>query len=90
MQTLQELPKACVILGAGASTDVHNGSAPILHEGAYKPPLASDLFAVGEYPQYFQLLRHYSGAQALASILSPMSGQTGFALENELRSLSEH
>ena len=83
MQTVLELPKACVILGAGASSDVHNGSAPALRHGNYKPPLARDLFAIGEHPEYFDLLSRYSGAQALASTLSPRSGQTTFALETE-------
>ena len=90
MQTVQEMPKACVILGAGASNAVDNGSAPVLYDGDFRPPLASDLLAIGSHPQYFQVLDPYLGARALASILSPMSGQTTFALETELRSLSEH
>lgn len=90
MQAVQEMPKACVILGAGASNDVDNGSPPVLNHGDFRPPLASDLLAIGSHPQYSQVLQPYPGARALASILSPMSGQTTFALETELRRLSEH
>lgn len=84
------LPKACVILGAGASFDVHNGSAPILHQGNFKPPLARDLFAIDKHPEYFNILHHYPGAQSLAAILSPLSSSTEFDLESRLRELADH
>ena len=89
MQTVQEMPKACVILGAGASKAIDNGSAQVLNHGNYEPPLASELFANASLPHYSQLLNPYPGARAVASYLSPMSGQPTFALETELRSLSE-
>ena len=80
----------CVILGAGASKDVHNGSAPILNQGNYKPPLARDLFDISEHPDYFPLLSPYPGAESLAARLSPLSHSNEFDLEGELRKLAEH
>ena len=85
MLRVEELPKVCVILGAGASTDVHNGSAPILNQAKFKPPLAIDLFAIGKHPDYFEVLRPYPSAQSLASLLSPLSDATEFDLESRLR-----
>lgn len=90
MIQVDALPKACVILGAGASTDVHNGSAPILRQGNYKPPLARDLFDIERHPEYFQVLQHYRGAQSLAAVLSPLSHSSEFDLEKRLRELAEH
>ena len=40
-----ELPKARVILGAGACHDVWNGGAPIT-DSSWQPPLAEDLFDI--------------------------------------------
>ena len=85
-----DLPELCVILGAGASTDVWNGSAPTLLQANYKPPLARDLFAIGKHPDYFNVLHAYPGAQSLAAILSPLSGSTEFDLESQLRELAEY
>ena len=84
------LPKVCVILGAGASTAVDNGSAPILEYGAFKPPLASDLFAIGRHPEFFDILTRYPGAQSLASVLSPLSEGTDFNLESRLQNLADN
>lgn len=90
MTPTDELPKVCVILGAGASKDVHNGSAPILLQGNYRPPLARDLFAISTHPEYFAVLQRYPGAQSLAAVLSPPSDSSGFDLESRLRELAEH
>lgn len=90
MSKVEELPKVCVILGAGASTDVHNGSAPVLNGGIFKPPLARDLFAIGKHPEYFPILSPYPEAQSLASVLSPLSDVAEFDLESRLRELADH
>lgn len=90
MLKVEELPKVCVILGAGASTDVHNGSAPILKQGNFKPPLACDLFAIGKHPHYSGVLDPYPEAKSLASVLSPLSDAAEFDLESRLRMLADH
>lgn len=89
MNELDQLPKACVILGAGASADVWNGSAPKLTSD-YKPPLARDLFAIEKHPRYFEVLSRYPAARSLAASLSPLSASTAFDLERHLRELAEH
>ncbi|HEX9896660.1 MAG TPA: SIR2 family protein [Dehalococcoidales bacterium] len=90
MSQIDRLPKACVVLGAGASADVWNGSAPILSRGNYKPPLARDLFAIEKHPSYFNILNLYLGAKSLAAVLSPKSETREFNLEDQLRKLAEH
>ena len=77
--------KACVILGAGASKDVYNGSLRINQE-RFQPPLAKDLFRA----DYADVMSPYPGAQYIASLLTPMAGEPDFNLEAELRKLAEH
>ena len=66
------LPKVCVVLGAGASNDVWNGSAPILNQG-FRPPLARDLFDIDNHRDYWDLLHHYPGARWLTGVLAPQT-----------------
>ena len=46
--TAEPRPKACVILGAGASNDIAAHGAPVLDK-AWQPPLAKQLF--GDLPE---------------------------------------
>lgn len=50
----EQRPKACVILGAGASHDVWNPGSPPADE-SYRPPLAIDLFNIGGHPELPEL-----------------------------------
>ena len=74
--------KVCVILGAGASNDAPRASLPP-PEPSFPPPLVEDLFNVAKNPQYYEVMRRYSGAQDRAQDLA----KPGIDLEEELRRL---
>ena len=85
------IPKLCVILGAGASYDVHGkGSTLGTRQAAFRPPLAKNLFNIEDRPQYRELLEDYPGADHLAQTLAQLTSQKDFNLEQELRRLAEH
>lgn len=52
--------------------------------------LSSRLFDIGANPEYWEVLRHYPGAQWLAGLLSPKASTPEFSLETQLRQFSEH
>lgn len=81
--------KICVILGAGASHDVYNGSSPIINP-AFKPPLARDLFNIENNKEYWQILQYYPGAQVITDLLAPLTAKDEFSVEQELRRYSNH
>ena len=80
----EQRPKACVILGAGASHDVWNPGSPPADE-AYRPPLAIDLFNIGAHPSFATTLGRYSGADDLAHLLAERPD-----IEESLRRLAFH
>lgn len=82
------LPKAVVVLGAGASFDVANEGAPVLSPVG-RPPLARDLFA-GQREHVNAVLRRYPGAQILAQRLGPLIATGENSVEVELRKFAEH
>ena len=46
-----KLPKACVILGAGASHAIHAGSP--VGDLSFRPPLAKELFDTDAHPEFW-------------------------------------
>jgi hypothetical protein len=87
--TTEALPKACVILGAGASHDVHD-SGSVVRLMDWQPPLATDLFNIEQHSNYRSILRRYCGADFLTQQLAPRLKVNAFNLEAELRRLAEH
>ena len=86
----ENLPKACVILGAGASHDVRNEGSLVGNEDL-QPPLATDLFNIARHPVYSSyVLNKYPGAHFLAQLLGPVisSGEQG--VEDALRRFATH
>jgi hypothetical protein len=64
-------PKACVILGAGASHDVKGEASPYIESG-FRPPLAKELFDIENHPVYWEIIDKYPGAKVLAQSLAPL------------------
>jgi hypothetical protein len=83
--------KYCVILGAGASHDVYGpGSTLLQGDDRWKPPLAKHLFAFNQFPHYWNIIRPYRGARALAQRLETTVSLGEEALEQELSRLAVH
>ena len=87
--TAETLPKACVILGAGASHDVWDRGAIIRHRDL-QPPLAKDLFDITKHQVYQEILREYPGAQFLAQQLASRLSGGIQSLEDALRGYANH
>ncbi len=89
--TSDPLPKACVILGAGASHDVLN-EASLVKSSVWRPPLAADLFNFQLHPNYAReiIVPRYPDAQYLANSLAPIISQGMASVEEELRKYAEH
>ena len=87
--TTEALPKACVILGAGASHDVWDRGAIIKRE-EFKPPLAKDLFDISTHPVNQQILNEYQGAHFLAQQLASRLSGGMLSLEEALRGYANH
>ena len=77
----QLLPKACIIMDAGASHDVWN-TASVKNESTdlWRPSLASELFDMGAKPAFAPILHRYPGAEYLASVLGPLAESGGVRL----------
>ena len=84
-----KMPKACVIIGAGASHDVWNEGAAHVNI-PWQPLLATDLFDIGKHPEYAPILSRYPGAEFLSQYLGPVSAQGGHAIDEALRDLAFH
>jgi len=82
-------PKICIILGAGASFDVH-GQGSVIKDGAWRPPLAKDIFDIQAHHNYFEILQLYPGAAHLAQLLSPKIASGKIGLEDALKSFAFH
>ena len=88
--TTRTLPKACVILGAGASFDVWDRGTSVIDE-KWKPPLTASLFNISENIGYQQILSLYPRATALIQELATISVTEGASgIENQLRYYAEH
>ena len=87
--TTETLPKACVILGAGASHDVWDRGAIVIRE-EFKPPLARELFNISAHPAYQEILAEYPGAHFLAQQLASRLSEGVLGLEEALRGYSKH
>jgi hypothetical protein len=87
---INSLPKACVILGAGASHDAVNQGSRI-RDARWRPPLAKSLFDIQGNPYYATILDRYPDASYLAQILEPrLSDDNTVGMEAELRRLADH
>ena len=88
---MNQLHKACVILGAGASKDISGEGTTIKLGGeAWQPPLAKDLFAISHHPYYQAVLSKYPGADFLAQSLATQISSGQDNIENALREYAEH
>jgi len=86
---MNELPKACVILGAGASHDVHGEGSRIINND-YRPPLAIEFFDIDRNHAYYNVLHPYPGARALAQQLAPIVKSGQISIEEELLRYAKH
>ena len=86
MSTNQRV-KACVILGAGASHDVHHVGSKLL-DPTWQPPLVNELFRIERKPDYWDVAEPYQGARHLIQQLAALSSEV--SIEDELRKLMEH
>jgi len=92
------MKKVCVILGAGASYDVQGAGSQVIRanmiEGdftnAWQPPLASELFNIGQRPRFEKILLRYPGARTLAQLLAVDTQSEDISLESELRRYAIH
>lgn len=55
-----------------------------------QPPLAKDLFDIGQHPEYSAILSRYPGTEFLARQLGPVAPQGEQSLEVALRDLANH
>jgi len=78
------LRKVCVILGAGASFDVHGAGSDLCRE-EFRPTLAQDLFNFDQRDGFREILKDYAGAIVLAQGLASRSGLPEFDIEKELK-----
>jgi hypothetical protein len=86
---MDKYPKACVILGAGASWDVKGEGSPHKNPG-FRPPLARELFDIEGHPSYWDIVDKYPGAKVLAQSLAPLISSGQVSIEKELRRYAEH
>lgn len=78
---MDELKRVTVILGAGASFDVHNGSVPIIRP-EMRPPLAKQLFEA----RFWGIAQSYIGVKVLGAELGRLAQleELPFDLEERL------
>jgi len=86
---MDKYPKACVILGAGASYDIKGGASPYIDSG-FRPPLAKELFDIENHPGYWDVIDKYPGAKILAQSLASLISSGQVSIEKELRRCAEH
>jgi hypothetical protein len=83
------LRRVCVILGAGASHDVHDlGSSVKSLE--FKPPLATELFNIDANDVYLPIVGRYPGAALLAQPLARRIAEGEVGVEEALRGFAVH
>jgi len=83
------MPKACVILGAGASLDVRNEGSPIMN-GTLTPPLAKELFDFQKREAFWNFIAEHHGARVVAQNLAVEMKSPDFNLEESLRHYAFH
>ncbi|MBI4267451.1 MAG: SIR2 family protein [Chloroflexi bacterium] len=81
--------KVCVILGAGASSDVHNDGSRLIDE-KLKPPLARELFDIKHREAFWEFINEYEGARFFASLLEPVLSSGERSIEQKLREYAGH
>ena len=86
---MDTLPKACVILGAGASFDVRGEGSPAIRP-EFRPPLAKDLFDIENHKAYWEILNIYHGAKVLTQRLAPIISSGQASVESALKKYAEH
>lgn len=86
---MNEYPKACVILGAGASFDIKDNGAPFIDK-EWQPPLAKQLFDIEKHNCYWDILDKYPGAKYLTQLLSPIISSEQISIEKALGKYAEH
>ena len=72
--------RAAVVVGAGASFQVHNGTVPVLNR-ELKPPLARELFDA----RFWNHRRSYAGAEVLGAELGRLAQRQDTAFDLEAR-----
>ena len=82
------MKKACVILGAGASHDVHN-QGWYVNDPVWKPPLAADLFNIAKNEVYAPIMNDFPGAVVLSSDLGPIVSARNVGMEQTLREYAD-
>ena len=88
---MNNLPKACVILGAGASYDVHGEGSKLMSSGeTYRPPLAKELFDISGRQGFHDILSQYPDAEILTQQLAPLIIKGEISIEKELMRYSTH
>lgn len=88
---VEDLPKACVILGAGASYDVHSDYSSLVRSPEFRPPLAQGLFDILNNPEYAsQIMSYYPDAYTLTQDIAPRIASKNVDLETALREYVEH
>jgi SIR2-like domain len=83
---LAELPKVCVVVGAGASFDAWNGVSN--RRDGWRPPLATELF--GRRLLFEPILSRYPGADQLGQEIARLAAEGAFSLEQQLRRYASH
>ncbi len=86
---ISDMPKACVILGAGASCDIWSKGTPVINEDL-RPSLAKELFDTNSRPAFYQVMKQYSGAKYLSDLLYPVIANGEMAIEEALRHYTNH
>ncbi|MBT5775544.1 MAG: hypothetical protein HOH95_14350, partial [Dehalococcoidia bacterium] len=84
-RTFDELPRAVVVLGAGASADAAS-NGQLIKDNGWRPPVARELFDFKHRAEFHHHLMAYRGAQALAGELASLSARGDLKLEDQLRS----
>ena len=83
------MKKITVILGAGASHDVHGQGSALKSGGKFRPPLAKELFDIDERNEFAPYLAKYPGAAHLAQTLGARVSGGEVAVEDLLRQMAE-
>lgn len=87
--TTNRLPKACVLLGAGASAGVKNRQSVLFNGSSdFRPPVTDELFSVEARPSFAEVMRYYPGVEALRHRLMPPAGDPDWSIETALAALA--
>ena len=87
--SLTTMSKACVILGAGASHDVHCPGTRLLNP-SLKPPLAETLFDIEKNNDFARVMQHYPNAKTLTTMITTRMLSENIGLEESLAYFAFH